>query len=258
MGALTVGSDFSRGSDAALRLAAALTRRRPGPLRVVHAAGPASPEARRATLEEQAARGLGCPAESHVAPGEPVDVLALEDEVVVGAEGASATLLPRAGHVPAALALAGPRRLFVAPLGLPRPDRVAFDRLLVACGLDDPSRDERLVEAACGFLRGAAARAALHLVHVVPVERGLAPGARAGQVASPEPARERLRALAEGIPLELVTAREPVLHVVAQGPVDRDLAGLAESQGADLLIAGRGRTAARLVALARCPLLVLG
>src|SRR5690242_10430459 len=153
MGEVTAGSDFSRGSDAALRLAAAWAARSPGPLNVVHAHEGAGHDALARALAGQAARCTGG-ARCEIAEGSAAGVLRARGTVVVGAEGASATLLPRAGHVAAELAQDGPPALLVAPLGLPRADRLVFDRVLVACALRDPPRDAVLLEAAGRLLRG--------------------------------------------------------------------------------------------------------
>ncbi len=290
---ITCGSDLSRGADAAVRLAVTLAGERAWPLRVLHAMegpglGPAGRAAVRAALEERVrsagAPDLRSPCDVALADddGGAVASLATEPErlVVVGSEGSSATLLRQAGHVPATLAASVPPRglLMVAPAGWRgAPSRsvrasgrrrtrdagagATFERVAIACSLT--GGDAARVAAAARFL-GRTARAEIHLIHVVDVvsARELPPSARAELREHVErrtaEALERLRDLAADAPMEAVEAREPRLHVIAQGPVERDLAGLAASQAASLLVTGPGPTASRLVAFAPCPLLVAG
>lgn len=288
---MTCGTDFSRCSDAALRLAVAWARRHGEEIRLVHAL-------------EGAATGLGATARQDVeremdrrlATADVADAgLAarrelIEDEAiralapppggitVVGAEGSAATLLRRAGHVPAILAscLVPGSSLLVAPPGWlagpprrrraegPRHEaRPLGERVLVACSIDDPTRDRELVRRASAIARSSAS-AEIHLAHGIDlsVARHHPPRARADLRAATEDGRLRaadaLRALADDAPIDPATSRPMRCHVVAQGPVARDLAGLAISQSIDLLVAGRGSVAASLAGFTACPLLIVG
>jgi len=286
---ILAGSDFSRSSDAALRLATAWARRDARPIRVVHvleAEARQLPEHERdlllRELSEQAHRAgaseTGASVECEVAAGDAATVLAgmSGDLLVVGAEGGSATLLRRAGHVAAMLAATRPPRgrVLVAPQGWavgasrrrrsssPRPPpRALAERVMVACSLS--GGDASRIALAARLLADVPA-SEMHLVHVVDVSAARhhpATSRSAMREATDERARvagEALRDLAAEVPLELAASRDVRLHVVRQGPIERDLAGLAESQAIDLIVAGPGAVASRLTGFIRCPLLVAG
>lgn len=265
-----------------MRLACAWADRFAGDeVRIVHvldgAAATEGPHARASVLEalsEQARRAaapFGVSVSCELADGDAASVLASRTEAlaVVGAEGGSATLLRRAGHV--TRALASRRRVLVAPSGYravtPKRRRnetragrriePLAQRILVACSLV-PGRDAPMIAEAARLLAGVTP-AELHLAHVVDVASARHHPAsarlalREATDADVARAEDALSALAAEAPLELVTRT----HVVRQGPIERDLAGLAESQSIGLVVAGTGDVAARLAGFVRCPLLVV-
>lgn len=290
---ILAGTDFSRGAEAAVRVAcawAASPAGRPGTLVVTHvlegAARTQDPVLREGVareleaLAQRASRHAGGPVpEAMLDDGDALDRLAPAPDrlVVVGTEGGSAMLLRRAGHVPTTLAtgLAPGARLLAVPPGWKprggprsregsrrRPDALALGRVLVACGLD--GRDARLLEAACDLAR-AAERVEIHIVHVLDASAlrheppGLRARARGPLDENARRAEERLRDLAaDALPVEWAAQGAVRVHVVRQGPVERDLGGLAASQAADIVVASRGAVAARLVGFTPCPLLVVG
>jgi nucleotide-binding universal stress UspA family protein len=159
-----------------------------------------------------------------------------------------------------ALATAAAAPLLVAPLAW-APRRAGGSlpevaRILV--GLGDALDGERLVARACALAGRLGARLAVaHVVETTDVAAWPEPLRAAGLERSRADAEERLAAMQvafeETVPVELGDE----VHLAFGGPVARDLAGLADSQHADLLVVGSGVSAARLVPLARCPLLVL-
>jgi nucleotide-binding universal stress UspA family protein len=285
-----VGTDLSAGSDAALRLAVAWAHARGGTLEVVHAIDEAVAGEDRARLDEalgdqvQRAGGdeLASPPVVSLHEGEPRDVLTrragARAGIVVGAEGSSAMLLRQAGRVPAALATATSVPLLVAPLGWHGPERrrrrapagsgaprrrrdvvPAFSRLMTGCSLTprDAARVAHMADLAQPGHR-------LMLAHSIDLSRhrdhppSLRASARARSLAAARKAESLLCDLAtEAVPLELAAADDVLIHVVRQGPPERDLAGLADSQSASLLLVGTGSLAARLLGLSTAPLLVL-
>ena len=127
---LVAGTDLSRGSASAVRLAIAWARLATARLRVVHATG----DTLGVRLDAQALESfihddleplhvgdLADAASIAVVEGDPAAALRREAEasdavwIVVGAEGTSATLLRRAGRVPEGLAATTRHPLLVAP-----------------------------------------------------------------------------------------------------------------------------------------------
>lgn len=287
---IVVGSDLSRGSDAATRLAVAWASQGDAAVMVVHAAPGLDDEARpdiehalRAQIDESAAEELGVAAGIAIVDAGDIAALSSQaasaaDWLCVGCEGGAATVLRQAGHVPSRLAASPPAPLLLAPLGWAPPPRrrhrahagaglparrrspTAFQRILV--GLAGSARDATLVSAAVEVaLDGEGTLSFVHVIDVADM-RHAPPSVRLPRRAEADSraarARERLIDLTgDLVPLELAARSEGQIHVVVQGPVERDLAGLARSQSSELLVVGSGPVAARLAAFAPCPALVL-
>lgn len=287
---IVVGSDLSRGSDAAVRLAIAWAAQSAAEVLVVHA-GESLTESARADLlkslrvqaSESADEEMGIEPEFVVVEDDPLDALRGAasregDWLCVGCEGGSATVLRQAGGIPSALAASTSRPLLLAPLGWSAPPRrrarapggsglpsrkrvfAAFGRVLV--GMPATSSDAALLGA--GIARAMTTGGGLALAHVIDVSaaRFHPPAARAALREQTDAAvlreRERLTDLAnELVPLDLASRHDVQVHVLVQGPPERDLAGLARSQSAELLLVGSGPVAGRLPAFLPCPALVL-
>jgi nucleotide-binding universal stress UspA family protein len=268
---LVVGSDLSPAAAAALRLATGWARSRSLSVRVVLAAPEevlrSAGEELSAALHEQAAACAGR-AQAELVAGDPEAALrerAEEDGtwLAVGSEGSAAESLRRTGRVASALVLAPPCPVLVAPPRWRPTDRgrrarpPAFERVLVA--LAGSGRDEALLRAALA-LAGAAAPMAAHVVDLSP-GRCHPPRARAIASARAEGAAEAFLASFLDLEDRLVDVGQGgpdlPLHLVHQGPPHVDLAGLAESQSADLVVLGGGPTASLLAAVTDAPLLVL-
>jgi len=285
-----VGTDLSAGSDAALRLAVAWSHAFGARLEIVHGVSAALETGARAQLEEalrdQVRRAGGDDlAQDPVVSidvGDPHAALARraadDAGILVGAEGSSAMLLRQAGRVPTALVAASRVPVLIAPLGWHGPERrrrrahagsgaprrrrdvvPAFSRLMTGCSLHE--RDAARVEAMAS-LANPTSRLMLAYSIDLSAHRSHPPSlkaaARAHSLEEARAAESALRDIAaDAIPIELAAAGDVPLHVVRQGPPERDLAGLAASQSASLLLVGTGPIAARLVAVTTTPLLVL-
>lgn len=287
---IVVGSDLSKGSDAATRLAVAWAAQGSAEILIVHAAPelraashPDVEHALRVQADESAASECGIAAKIKIVDAEDVAALVSlatsdGDWLCVGCEGGAATVLRQAGHVPSRLAASASRALLLAPLGWAPPPRrrhrapagaglparrrapTAFQRILV--GLSGGSGDSSLVSAAAALAQ--ATQGTLSFVHVIDIagSRHEPPAARLPrrEEADARAARERERLIdltGDLVPLELAARSEVQVHVIVQGPPERDLAGLARSQSIDLLLVGTGPIAARLAAFAPCAVLVL-
>ena len=274
---LVVGCDFSKGAMSALGLAVAWARSSGARLEVAHVAPPgldgrayaALAAHLRELVDEAGGADLETPPATLVTRGEPSSVLrAIAAKaagwIVVGAHGNDAVLQRLAGTVAAQLAADAAVPVVVTPPRWTPPSGrgVAgpFSRVLV--GLSGGTRDASLLEDAAVLARSASA--SLVAGHSVEVE---------GETGYPAAVRDDLRRramsrsiesqralaalVAETLPFELASLGEVPVHVTCQGPAWRDLAGLAASQGAELLVVGAGPTAVRLVAVAPCALLVV-
>jgi hypothetical protein len=186
----------------------------------------------------------------------------------VGTEGCSAGLMRRGGTTAESLAREGPTPLLLASpgWGKARGSRKArrppppFARILVA--LSGGARDRELYAAALALLSDDHAHLAVATVIDVSGARHHVAAARAPlRAAADESAQATRAAVSELVdeltPTDVVAVHGVAIHVIAQGPPDVDLAGLADAQDIDLLVVGRGRTAARLCATTPCPTLVL-
>ena len=287
---IVVGSDLSRGSDAAVRLAIAWAAQTHAELLILHAAT-ALTDAGRADLEkslrvqamESAAEEMGLEPQFAVVLDDAVHALRAAasrdgDWLCVGCEGGSATVLRQAGSIASALAAATSRPLLLAPLGWSAPARrrarvpggsglparkrvsAAFGRVLV--GMPGTTRDAALIGA--GIDQAIAAGGGLALAHVIDVAatRFHPPALRGALREQTDAAvlseKERLTDLSnELVPLDLAARQDVQIHVMVQGPPERDLAGLARSQSSELLLVGSGPVAGRLPAFLGCPALVL-
>ena len=287
---VVVGSDLSRGSDGAMRLAIAWAVQQDADVLVVHAATGLSADARidleaalRVQASEAAADELARPIEFLLVDDTPLRALLAAatsdgDWLCVGCEGASATVLRQPGHVASALAAAPPCPLLLGTLGWSAPPRrrhraasgsglgarkrVAATLGRVLVGVPGTKRDAELITA--GIDRALGSNGSVALVHVMDVSATRFHPAssramlRAQTDATSVRERERLTDLAnELVPLELAARQDVQVHVVVQGPPERDLAGLARSQSSELLIVGGGPVAGRLPAFLPCPALVL-
>ena len=274
---LVVGIDFSPAGAAALRLAAAWARPRRAPLHLLHATPELLPAEAEETLREAldllaaGARAenqdLRCEAELRRSeePGAMLREAASGEGtwLVLGAEGSAAQALRRVGRVAEDACRNATCPVLVAPPRWrgPRSGRkraaLAWQRVLV--GLSGGERDRSRLEAALSLAHPERPAA----VHVVDASWARCYPATARSLVD-GPLRETSeRWLARFLELEdeLVdvagSGPEIELHRLKQGPVHRDLAGLAESQASELLLVGSGPTAARAAGLVECPLLVL-
>lgn len=273
---LVAGHDFSAGSRAGLRLAIAWGRRVEASLEVVHAFDRPAPDPRTAPALAQLIReeleellrgqASGTPGTS-VAAQPVVGVLAgmaraaRDGWIVAGCEGLAAGFERRGGGIATSLArddeLDVPRLL--APRAFGESADAGFERLLVA--LPDPGQAHHLVsllEDAAELARRLGARlSGVHSIDVARSEGWPAECREADLAAASDRAdavRDELSAIFEDrVPVDV----GDVVHVVVQGPVAGDVAGLAASQAIDLIVTGPGSTAARLVARTPCPLLIL-
>ena len=283
---LVAGTDLSPGGQAAVCLGVAWSERLDAPLGALHALSGDTPAGETRSALEAAIgaqlqdAGSGGGARLVLAPGGAAD--ALRDQaaagawLVVGCEGSSATLLRRAGRIASGLAHSPPGPVVLAPLGWTQPARTRHrapagarvpsrrrgpalpERILV--GLSGSRGDARLVDAAVA-LAGGSGHLALARIVDVSSARHRPPTARADSRIGAQPrvteARASLLDVAADLPLELCSRHDVRIHVIEQGPADRDLGGLARSQSIDLIVVGGGPIAAGLVASAPCPVLVL-
>jgi nucleotide-binding universal stress UspA family protein len=272
---LLVGSDFSPASAAALRLALAWAAGRQWELEVVHVIPPAFPKGLEDDLQAVLERSTELAAERNegvrwsvtVSRGETHAALAERAEggswLVLGTEGSGSEALRRAGRTtsracrdtPVPLLLAPPR--WRAPETGRRAPVPRFERIVT--GLSGGPRDEARLRASLRLARPF--RPAV--VHCADVSWARCYPAKlrseAGRSAETD-AEAFLRRFLE-IEDELIDVGDEgsglELHLLKQGPPHRDLAGLAESQSAELLVVGTGPTAGLLAGLVNQPLLVL-
>lgn len=275
-GLILAGADLSPGGWSAVRLACAWARRWRAAVRVVHAMQVAAARedlvlalAAGARAAAGAAGGSAPGVEVVPGDGEPAARLAARARadaawLAVGCEGTSAHALRTGGSVVRRLARESPVPLLVAPprWSPPRSRRrgpPAFERLIV--GLGGGGSDPVVLATAARLVPTGGVLSACHVQDVSPLRFHPARARAEGEAA----ARQRADAVraAHGDLLDAVvdpgapSGPTVPLEVIRQGPVHADLAGLARSQAADLLVVGTGRVAARLVGVTTVPLLVL-
>ncbi len=272
---LVVGSDFSPAAAAALRLGLAWAASRQWEVDVVHVVPEAFPEGSETALLEVLERSVALAAERNqsvrfsvsLGRGEALTELTSRAEdaawLVLGTEGSGSEALRRCGRTAAgACRTAGVPVLLAPPRWRPaETGRHApvprFERVLT--GLSGGERDERRLKAALQLARPSRPAVA----HSVDVSWARCyPAALRSEAGKPaEGAADAFLRRFLDLEDELIDVGDEgsglELHLVKQGPSHRDLAGLAESQSAELLIVGSGPTAGLLAGLVTCPLLVL-
>lgn len=272
---LIVGTDFSPAAGAALRLGLAWAASRQWELEVVHVApdgfATGCDSALREALEESTAlaaeRNEGVRWSVEVLRGEAYPALAERAAgaawLVLGTEGSGSEALRRVGETAGRACLESPVPVLLAPPRWRAPETrrrapvPTFQRIVT--GLSGGDRDEDRLRAALQLARPE--RPAV--LHVVDVSWARCYPAAFRSKAT-EPAERAAEAFLDrflALEDELIDVGDEgsglELHVLKQGPPHRDLAGLAESQSAEVLVVGSGPAASLTAGIVSRPLLVL-